>query len=558
MGIPKLFRWLTDQYPSVTQGVSDSLGPDRQVDNLYLDMNGIIHPMTHGNSDSFVALDEEAMFRRIFAYTDKIYKLVKPTRLFFLAVDGVAPRAKVNQQRSRRFRSAKEAEQMMAGLVAQGEEIPENVERFDSNCITPGTEFMYRLGMAFRKWIQFKMDTDPAWAEAGCRVVFSGPDVPGEGEHKVMDYIRTARGREKDWRAGMTHCLYGLDADLIMLGLVTHEPNFILFRERMQRRGRGRNGNGGQRDPLRFTHDDYEILEVTMIRKMLHLEMRKLVQSGDLPFEYSLQRVVDDFVFLCMLVGNDFLPHVPHLDIADGAINMMMATYKRLLPKMGGYLTDKGAIHFGRFELFMADVSRREPLYFHRRGVAEKDVQYQSPEYPETYYREKLQATTPEDRRKVLRDYLGGLLWNLAYYHDGCSSWTWYLPHHYAPLATDFKDLATIAPEIPQGKPLTPLMQLLAVLPRQSAKLLPGPYKELACEDASPLSHYFPNDFEMDPNGKKNAWEAVALLPFINEAEYLETLSTLDHDGMLNNDEKKRNEMGKVHVFLPAVAGAKE
>jgi 5'-3' exoribonuclease 1 len=63
------------------------------------------------------------------------------------------------------------------------------VPRFDSNCITPGTEFMDRLGKAFRSWIEFKMETDPFWKH-GARVVFSGPDVPGEGEHKIMDYIR--------------------------------------------------------------------------------------------------------------------------------------------------------------------------------------------------------------------------------------------------------------------------------------------------------------------------------------------------------------------------------
>ena len=544
MGIPKLFRWLTDQYPSVSQRVSVSLSDDRQIDNLYLDMNGIIHSMTHANADGFVAMDEESMFRRIFSYTDKIYKLVKPQRLFFLAVDGVAPRAKVNQQRSRRFRSSKEAEQMLAELVATEGEIPD-VERFDSNCITPGTEFMHRLGAAFRKWIQYKMDTDPQWA-GGARVVFSGPDVPGEGEHKVMDYIRSARGREPDWSEGMTHCLYGLDADLIMLGLVTHEPNFILFRERMRRRGR----NSGPRDPLRFGPDDYEVLEVNMIRKMLHLEMRSLVQSGELGFEYSVERVVDDFIFLCMLIGNDFLPHVPHLDIADGAINLMMGVYKRLLPTMGGYLTDKASIHLGRFELFMGEVCRREPLYFYRRGAEEKQLEFQSPAYPEFYYNTKLQAYSHEDRRRVLEDYIGGLLWNLAYYHDGCSSWTWYLPHHYAPLASDFTNLADLNPRLPSGRPLTPLMQLLAVLPRQSATLLPGAYKDLAFSDASPLAKYFPPDFELDPNGKRNAWEAVALLPFIDEKEYIGAVSSLDHAQALSAEEKQRNEMGKVHVFL--------
>ena len=75
------------------------------IDNFYLDMNGIIHMATHNNADAFIAANEEEMFRRIFLYTDRLYKLVAPTRIMFLAVDGVAPRAKMNQQRSRRFRS---------------------------------------------------------------------------------------------------------------------------------------------------------------------------------------------------------------------------------------------------------------------------------------------------------------------------------------------------------------------------------------------------------------------------------------------------------------------
>ena len=64
-------------------------------------MNGIIHQCTHANSDELVILDEKAMLQKIFTYTDRLYKIVKPRRMFYLAVDGVAPRAKQNQQRSR-------------------------------------------------------------------------------------------------------------------------------------------------------------------------------------------------------------------------------------------------------------------------------------------------------------------------------------------------------------------------------------------------------------------------------------------------------------------------
>lgn len=145
-GIPKLFRWLIDLYPIVVESVGAGISSsDMKVDNFYLDMNGIIHTCTHSNDDHLIPLQEKEMFLRIFAYTDRLYKLVKPTKLMYLAVDGVAPRAKMNQQRARRFLSAKGREALIADYVAREGQLPE-IESFDSNCITPGTEFMYRLG----------------------------------------------------------------------------------------------------------------------------------------------------------------------------------------------------------------------------------------------------------------------------------------------------------------------------------------------------------------------------------------------------------------------------
>jgi 5'-3' exoribonuclease 1 len=159
-GIPKMFRWLTDQYPDILnrQLLEEGLSDDVSVDNFYLDMNGIIHPATHGNSDEIVVLDETAMFKKIFLYVDRIYKMVRPSKVLYLAVDGVAPRAKMNQQRSRRFRSAKEAEQLAGELLARDGKL-ETANRFDSNCITPGTDFMLKLSLAMIKWVEFKMET---------------------------------------------------------------------------------------------------------------------------------------------------------------------------------------------------------------------------------------------------------------------------------------------------------------------------------------------------------------------------------------------------------------
>ena len=268
-GIPKMFRWLTDQYPAIMERMADGLPAQQKksdVDDLYLDMNGIIHMCTHGNDPEIAETSARDQLVRIFAFTDKVCKIVAPKRTIVLAVDGVAPRAKMNQQRSRRFRSAKEREELRAELVAAGRDVPADADAFDSNCITPGTAFMAQLGEAFEAWLAHKGANDPFYESV--EIVFSGPDVAGEGEHKVMDFIRARQKTET--RGSAKHCFYGLDADLIMLGLVTHEPKFLLLREKMSvrhaRRGRK------PKDPLEYTRYDFELLEVGLLRDMLRLQ----------------------------------------------------------------------------------------------------------------------------------------------------------------------------------------------------------------------------------------------------------------------------------------------
>lgn len=205
------------------------------IDNFYLDMNGIIHNCTHGN-DPDTKLTEDEMIKKIFRYLDKLFHIVKPQKLMFMAIDGCAPRAKMNQQRARRFKTAKEAEKRAAEAKENPDAEASKVEPFDSNCITPGTPFMERLASHLRFFIRHKISEDPAWQKP--TIVFSGHDVPGEGEHKIMEYLRLAK-KNPDYEANTRHCLYGLDADLIMLSLVTHEPHFCLLREIVSYKNKG-------------------------------------------------------------------------------------------------------------------------------------------------------------------------------------------------------------------------------------------------------------------------------------------------------------------------------
>lgn len=119
--------------------------------------------------------------------------------------------------------------------------------------------------------------------------------------------------------------------------------------------------------------------------------------------------------------------------------------------------------------------------------------------------------------RSQAEGYIRALQWNLNYYFNGCCSWSWYYPHHYAPYISDIKDFENLIIEFDLGQPFLPFQQLLAVLPSLSKELLPKPFQDLMTEEASPIRSYYPEQFETDLNGKQQEWEAVVLIPFIDE-----------------------------------------
>ena len=85
-GIPKFYRWLSERYPLLNMSVTATEAPP-DIDNLYLDMNGIIHNCTHAN-DPNLKLTEDEMIVRIFTYLDKLIQIIKPQQLVFMAIDG--------------------------------------------------------------------------------------------------------------------------------------------------------------------------------------------------------------------------------------------------------------------------------------------------------------------------------------------------------------------------------------------------------------------------------------------------------------------------------------
>lgn len=418
MGVPAFFRWLSKKYPSIVVEVDKNVDVEYVFDNVYLDMNGIIHPCTHPEHKKAPETEEE-MFQSIFEYIDDLMKILKPRKVLYMAVDGVAPRAKMNQQRSRRFRAARESmdkkmeiERIKEELRQKGVIIDDSNGKkahFDSNVITPGTQFMINLSNALQKWIDKKLDhsqndeglsnycqmkspnfiivkrliffleSNKLWHK-DLIVILSDASSPGEGEHKIMEYIRRQKS-QPSYDPNISHCLCGADADLIMLGLATHELNFTIIREEFvpnqprpcdlcgQYNHETKDCEGKEADPMEEpyvpTEPGFIFIRLNVLREYLEVE------AGDL----DVERFIDDFVFLCFFVGNDFLPHLLSLEIREGAIDRLVKLYKNSIekhPNNDPYLTKDGFINLSRVQYILKDLGELEDDIFRRRTDSDK------------------------------------------------------------------------------------------------------------------------------------------------------------------------------------------
>ena len=504
MGIPSYFSYIVKNHPKIIKKYETNV---LKVDNLYLDCNSIIYDayskMTFDPKSSVMTETIGlTIIRQVIEKIEYYISIVKPQKTVIVAFDGVAPVAKLEQQRQRRYKSGYQndvSRQIFKKTVA---------DAWNTAAITPGTIFMSELNTMTKEYFT-KKDTS-------LNILVSGSNEAGEGEHKLFDYIR----KHPEKHASETTVIYGLDADLIMLSInhLPLSPNIYLFRETPH----FIQSIDSSLEPEANYFLDIPELTAAIIGYMssdnddLEENLDDLNKSLEVK---PLYNKVYDYIFICFFLGNDFLPHFPALNIRTGGINKMLNAYKATI-KIDEFLTDGKTINWANVRKLVTFLAKQEEQYiitehkardrgennvrknanigrrpytsiqedefkkFETCPTAERDLEkYINPFRPlwqQRYYRGLLgikSDTTGQITKDIAVNYLQGLEWTMKYYTTGCADWRWQYKYSYPPLLQDLIKYVPVFPtEFVLEKPFNPvteIVQLCYVLPKASLNLLP-------------------------------------------------------------------------------------
>jgi 5'-3' exonuclease len=571
MGIPSYFSYIVKNHSRIIQKLTkkSQTTAETGVNHLYLDCNSIIYDAVHTiDFSKLIETDVKTIIRFVFQKIEEYIALIQPDTNIFIAFDGVAPVAKLDQQRERRYKSFYQAEILKSIFEnSSKDQSSGKKDAWNTAAITPGTTFMKELSDSTRNYFN-----DPK--KYGVKkIIISPSDEYGEGEHKLFQYIR----KYPEEHSGSKTVIYGLDADLIMLS-INHLPvakEIYLFRETPHF--------------IQSINKDLEpnesyLLDIPELARIITEDM----QNGQ---DSQINRIYD-YIFLCFFLGNDFLPHFPAANIRTGGVDKMLNAYKATIGSSKEVLTDGKTIYWKNVrkivqylanleeEYFKNEIklrNKREKFYYptdtpeniykkfdaiptYEREL-EKRIDPFKAGWKERYYkclfvfplhlctfktplsgavmngegvadcafemRNGVKNDSEKEIEKISMNYLEGLEWTMKYYTTDCPNWRWSYKYSYPPL---FSDLIRYIPiferelvPFVQPQPVIPLVQLCYVLPFHSLKLLP---KELYNKLSSEYADWYQTDCEFVWAFCKYFWESHVQLPEIEISE-LETLVSM-------------------------------
>lgn len=555
---PNIFRLCTPKKTSLTKTNILECG-DVVIDVLCFDANSIIYDVVRkiqDENDSTPLFEvEENIIQRVLDKLNEYIAFLNPQKLVYIAFDGVAPMAKLEQQRQRRFKS--HFQKSYFHKYKRGLE-HKNKDLWNTVAITPGTEFMDKLCTALSTYF-----TAPS---TDLQIILSLSDTPGEGEHKIFEFLRQECERSLLFRTTYTTLIYGLDADLFMLSLnhLRYQDNLFLYRETPDYIHSLQN--------LLSPEQDY-FIDVQAMMMAIQGEMTMQTQIG----------CVDDYVFMCFFLGNDFLPHFPALNIRTNGIDKLLAAYKSVfsddkVSKGLGCLVVNDLIQWPNVTKWLSALAEQEDEFMKRemgqRMMMEKkwsrmkldcledtateekreqalnilpitsrekelyiwggkEDQFQKKrDWRSRYYDclfQKKNKKMDVFLNEICQNYVEGLQWTFQYYSSGIHTATknpnWCYVHHYPPLLRDLKTFLgsfknddgmkqTVDSSAFQIDPLT---QLAYVLPRELLTHLIKD-KKISFFLLNKLSMLYPSveEAQFEWSFCKYFWESHAILPKID------------------------------------------
>jgi 5'-3' exonuclease len=527
MGIPYYFYSLTQKYNNII-----SNNKPTGLDIYCIDFNGIIHnvaqdiirkykdaPVGRVDNDKIESEIIEGVWDRIKYYIEN-YKASK----YIICADGVAPLAKMFQQRKRRYLNIYRNTLDNVNIV------------WDTNAITPGTLFMDRLNTYIRRNINDDRNKN--------KVIYSGSDECGEGEHKIFKMIK---GEPNDDRI----IIHGLDADLIILSLMSHKENIYLMRE------------------VKEPHTNktiYNYLNIRELRKAILCELKTnwgvlntytsdksdasdTSDTTDNTDKSSVSNdcdLIETYCTACTILGNDFIPHLLTIELKNNGIDNLLSATKRSI-KVNGLLVNNGVINHNCLIDIFKDLANTEDDDIHNiceryikkkipdnknvasdyYGLKNKDplinTIYNSPnKWRQEYYRVVFDNNISIDSTimfNACNNYIKGIYWVYSYYKGRDIDCEWYYPYNYPPTIKDILN-HSIANELPVLNTdncfVKPYIQLLIVLPKYSVKLLPKKYQRYMLDIYGGLFHMYPVKYNIQTFLKTQLWECSPILPLIN------------------------------------------
>lgn len=338
MGIPSYFSYIIKNHSNIIQSQKIHYQLGTQFGSLFIDSNSIVYDVynrlkSKGAILKFGTVANELIITGVIEQIKEYIKIVNPNNVLFITFDGVAPFPKIEQQRQRRCKSY-----MTAVYTARIKGEPFTVGNdWNTVQITPGTPFMKELTSAIKATFN---NMEHIYGVS--KIVVSAADVPGEGEHKIFEYIRNHKF------ANESIVVYGLDSDLIMLSLlhVNRCSQIFIMKEALEFSNVKRSENDSMKKEIWFLH----------IKEFARLLTSMLSERVNLVDGISYKSICD-YILLCFFLGNDFLPHIASLKITSGGIEVLIHAYLKIKMYL---IQDNGSVNMIALKKLAIELSKDE------------------------------------------------------------------------------------------------------------------------------------------------------------------------------------------------------